>query len=238
MPLKFFLLNCIVSGSPLHRILVRIKQAPVSSLFVILYTIYLTKQATGNFFPIRFFYSGRFIPVIIQRAKSGKIIIQDKVVIESWLCGNDSITISVMEHAQLKVCGEFVVGQGTKILASSGAKIELKGKLNASASGITCNTLIMAEQLVEIGYDTIIAWGCSISDSNWHELTGTDRCAPVKIGDGVWIAHDVTVLPGSIIGNGCVIGAKALVLGRKYEPRNILAGVPARVVRQNVAWKR
>jgi acetyltransferase-like isoleucine patch superfamily enzyme len=236
--LKNILLRFIQQGTTLHRILGRLKQAPFSSLFVIAYTIYLTKRATGDFFPIRFFYSGRFIPVIIQRAKSGAIIIQDKVILESWLCGNDSITINVGEHAQLKVCGEFVIGQGTKIVASSGARIEFKGKLTASASGITCDTLIMAEQLIEIGYDSIIAWGCSISDSNWHELTGTKRCVPVKIGDSVWIAHDVTVLPGSIIGNGCVVGAKSLVLGGEYESKNILAGVPARVVRENVMWER
>jgi hypothetical protein len=140
----------------LYRILSRIKNAPISSVFVIPYTIYLTKKATGNFFPIRFFYSGRFIPVIINRAKTGKIIIQDKVIFESFLCGKELITINVGERAQLIIRGEFLIGQGTRILANTDATIEIKGKLTSSASGITCNTLIMAEQHIEIGHDTII----------------------------------------------------------------------------------
>ena len=238
MSLKGFILHFVMKGSILHRVLVQIRRSPLRSLIAVPYTIYLTKLATGSFFPLRFVYSGRFIPVKISKAKTGKILIEDKIILESWVQGNDLISISVGENAILKVGGEYVIGQGCLIIASTGAVININGRLDSTGSGITCDTRIMAERSIEIGYDCIIAWGCCITDSNWHELSGTSRCSPVSIGNRVWIGHDVSILPGAKIGDGCVIGAKSLVLGGEYKPFNLLVGNPARVVRENVTWSR
>lgn len=54
--------------------------------------------------------------------------------------------------------------------------------------------------------------------------------APVRIGDNVWLGDGVAVLAGADIGDGCVIGANAVVTGR-VPPRTIAVGAPARVVR-------
>jgi acetyltransferase-like isoleucine patch superfamily enzyme len=215
-----------------------LRKVHLRDLFLLPYTIWLTKLATGSFFPLRFAYSGRFIPVKISKAKTGKIFIKDKIIFESWGNGDTPISIIVGENAALNVENTFLIGQGTLILACAGSFISIKGKLKSTGSGITCNTRIMAERSIDIGYDCIIAWGCCITDSNWHELSGTSRCVPVSIGNQVWVGHDVTILPGAKIGDGCVIGAKSLVLGREYEPFNLLVGNPARIVRENVTWRR
>jgi acetyltransferase-like isoleucine patch superfamily enzyme len=59
---------------------------------------------------------------------------------------------------------------------------------------------------------------------------GPQVAAPIVIGDGVWIASRVTVLPGVSIGDGSVIAAGAVV-SRDVEPNTLVAGVPARLVR-------
>lgn len=238
MPIKNFFLRFMKRDSVLYIVLSQFRRAPLVSFFLVPYTIYLTKVATGSFFPIRFVYQGRFIPVKISKARTGKIKIQDRIVLVSWGHGNDLISITVGENATLKIGGEFNLGQGCLLVASAGAMIHIKGRLNSTASGITCNTKIMAEQSIEIGNDCIISWGCFISDSNWHELSGSERRRPVSIGNQVWIGHDVSVLSGAKIGDGCVVGAKSLVLGKEYKPFNLLAGSPARVVRENITWSR
>lgn len=59
----------------------------------------------------------------------------------------------------------------------------------------------------------------------------------IVIGDHVWVGADVFVLPGSTIGDGSIIGAHSVVKGRM--PNNCtIAGNPAQVRRQNVAWER
>jgi acetyltransferase-like isoleucine patch superfamily enzyme len=224
--------------SVLNKILLQLNPNKLRALFLVPYTIYLTKVATGSFYPIRFIYKGPFIPVKIRRANTGKIIIEDKVILESWGNGIDLISIMVGENAKLRIGGEFVLGQGTKLFASAGATLNINGRLNLTASGITCHSTIMAEKSVEIGYDCIISWGCFLSDSNWHDLSGSERTRQVNIGDRVWIAHDVSVMPDAKIGDGCVVGAKSLVTGKEYLPSSLLAGIPARVIRKNVTWSR
>lgn len=55
----------------------------------------------------------------------------------------------------------------------------------------------------------------------------------VRIGDGVLIGMSATALGGSVIGEGAVVAAGALVReGQVVPPRTLVAGVPARVVRE------
>ncbi len=54
--------------------------------------------------------------------------------------------------------------------------------------------------------------------------------SPVVIESDVWLGTKVTVLRGSFVGSGAVIGANSVVKGR-YEPLTIAGGVPARVIR-------
>jgi len=53
---------------------------------------------------------------------------------------------------------------------------------------------------------------------------------PVTVEDGVWIASNVTILPGVTIGRGSVVAAGAVVRD-DVRPNSLVAGVPARVVR-------
>ena len=87
---------------------------------------------------------------------------------------------------------------------------------------------------ITIGNNTVIAAQCYIIDMDHGMASGelireqADSVAPVEIGEDVWLAADVTVLKGSKIGNGAVVGAKALVKGE--IPENAVAvGTPAKV---------
>jgi acetyltransferase-like isoleucine patch superfamily enzyme len=51
------------------------------------------------------------------------------------------------------------------------------------------------------------------------------------VGDDVWIAEGATLLGGITVGDGAVIGAHAVVT-KDVPPRTVVAGNPARVVKQ------
>ena len=53
--------------------------------------------------------------------------------------------------------------------------------------------------------------------------------SPINIGNDVWLGANVTVLKGSNIGDGSVIGAKALVKGKIGE-NQIAVGIPAKEI--------
>lgn len=61
--------------------------------------------------------------------------------------------------------------------------------------------------------------------------------APVEIGDNVWLGDGVAVLAGAQIGDGCVIGANAVVTG-PIPAGTIAVGAPARPIRRWNATQR
>ena len=54
---------------------------------------------------------------------------------------------------------------------------------------------------------------------------------PVRLERNVWVGFDACILPGVTIGEGSVVGAKSVVT-RNVPPFTVVAGNPARVIRQ------
>ncbi len=98
------------------------------------------------------------------------------------------------------------------------------------------NLAILDEAEVTIGNNVFIGPNCSLC-TIVHALdagqrnAGIMRALPITIGDDVWIAANVVVLPGVTIGRGAVIGAGSVVT--KDVPAGVLAaGNPCRVIRE------
>jgi acetyltransferase-like isoleucine patch superfamily enzyme len=74
-----------------------------------------------------------------------------------------------------------------------------------------------------------------------YKFQGIEGVAPVRIGRGSWIGQNVVVLPGTTIGECCVIGANSVVSGA-VPANSLAAGAPARVVRvwdnEDSSWRR
>lgn len=58
---------------------------------------------------------------------------------------------------------------------------------------------------------------------------------PVTIGKGVWFPWRVFVMPGSTVGDGCVIGANSLVSG-DIPAYSLAVGTPAKVIKSAPDW--
>lgn len=89
---------------------------------------------------------------------------------------------------------------------------------------------------VKIGNYSQIAAQCYIIDMDHgteaEELIFRQKnsVSPVHIGSDVWLAANCTVLKGSVIEDGAILGAKSLVKGH-VEKNSISVGIPAKHVR-------
>ncbi len=97
---------------------------------------------------------------------------------------------------------------------------------------------------IHIGNECMFAREIMVRNNDGHiildNVTKEIINAPedIFIGDNVWIGMRSMILKGSHIPNGSIIGAMSLV-NKKFEQENILiAGVPARQIRENVEWHR
>lgn len=90
---------------------------------------------------------------------------------------------------------------------------------------------------VKIGNDVSIAHNVTIM-SEEHNFEMHDKpikdqgkkFAPVVIKDNVWIGAQVVILSGVTIESGAIVGAGAVVT-RDVPPNSIVAGVPAKVIK-------
>ncbi len=107
---------------------------------------------------------------------------------------------------------------------------------------------IYARSHIEIGDHTAIGGNCKILDNDFHpieteeriklldDVHGGDSIAipskPIKIGKNCFIGCNTIILKGTELGDGCIVGAGAVVSG-KFAAGSVIVGNPARVIRVN-----
>lgn len=179
-----------------------------------------------------------FQKVIITKAPGANISLNGFLYFTPYLGSKDPIPISVGRNSRLTIDGDLVIGNGTSIFIDDEAHLFIGGRRSESAAGITERSRRMVRNHVHIGYDSIIAWNVFITGCDWHTIAGKSYQEDVFIGDHVWIALNSTILKGSRVGNGCVVGAHSLVPGTTLPENCLAAGNPANIIKKNVAWRR
>ncbi len=116
-----------------------------------------------------------------------------------------------------KTCGKGVAFNGYSVITGID-NAELGDNVHIGEKAF-----IRAEGGLFIGSHTHLARRCTIYTHN-HNYKGkripydeTFTCKPVVIGEAVWIGINVTILPGTKIGNGAIIGAGCVIKGEVPE---------------------
>lgn len=126
----------------------------------------------------------------------------------------------------------FSIGDNAYVILRRNARLQLGGGY------INSNAQIVCAERITIGDGVAIADGVLIRDTDDHDLLaeGYERTQPVTIGDHVWIGQRATILKGVTIGDNAIVAAGAVVT-RDVPANTVVAGVPARVIRENITWK-
>jgi maltose O-acetyltransferase len=132
----------------------------------------------------------------------------------------------------------IIVQCGQKVNIEQGASFTPELSIG-DRSGIGVNCELTGP--ITIGSDVMMGPEVIIYTSG-HRFDRTDvsmmdqgftEVKPVSIGNDVWIGRRVIIMPGVTIGDGCVIGAGAVVT-KDIPPYSVAVGVPARVVKSRL----
>lgn len=138
----------------------------------------------------------------------------------------------VGKNASLIVNDRFNVYNGSDIRVYPNGILTLNGGFCNNGVQITCG------KKITIGKGCVIARGVIIRDYDAHQLLHSEHeiSKEIYIGNHVWIGNRAIILKGVIIGDGAVIAAGAIVT-KDVPEKCLVAGVPAKVIRENVEWK-
>ena len=126
------------------------------------------------------------------------------------------------------------MGYGSYIQVGSNATLRIGNTFINREVKIICN------KSITIGDGCIVAMGTVIRDNDGgnHKILaeGYENAKPVTIGNHVWLGENVMVLKGVTIGEGAIVAASSLVT-KDVPAHTLVAGSPAKVIRENVEWK-
>ncbi|MEI7813653.1 MAG: acyltransferase [Coriobacteriia bacterium] len=153
--------------------------------------------------------------------------------------------VSIGDYCRLDCLGSSGVTLGRGSTLRRGVHVEVTSVLRSvgvglmvgERVGISEGCYIGAKGGVDIGSDTIIGPGCRlIAEEHIFERAdetvrsqGVSRSG-ISVGRDCWLGSGVTVLDGTTIEDGCVVGAGAVVT-RSLPEFSVAYGVPARVAR-------
>lgn len=146
-----------------------------------------------------------------------------------------STELILSDGAQMMCAGDLILYEGVKVRIAKNAKCSFGHHtyLNRSAT-IDCTLE------VHIGDYCAISDNVQILDSDFHTIIHegktSEKSKPIHIGNHVWIGRSAIILKGVTIGDGAIVGAGSVVT-RDVPPRCLVAGNPARVIKENVEWE-
>ena len=96
---------------------------------------------------------------------------------------------------------------------------------------------------IEIGEDCLFSSDIVFRTSDLHSLLNLDgerinKAEDIYIGNHVWIGHKVCINKGTYVSDNSMIGTGAVVTKKYMDSNVVIVGVPAKVVKQGITWRR
>lgn len=194
-----------------------------------------------------------------QNSKNSFLIIGDYLNIE---------TANIQTHGQSNKVSiaDYLKGEGKLSLNLQGDNNEIKFKSNITIVSELAIYMCMCGQnrnlfigndtsfykteihnydhgsSVIIGKDCMFSYNTVIYNTDGHSIFQNgkliNQARTCEIGNHVWIGYDATIMKNSKISNGSIIARKALVCKTFKKENCILAGIPAKIVKENIEWSR
>lgn len=161
----------------------------------------------------------------------------------------DNNSIDIGENSRLKYTQITIMGDNNHIIAEDGSKLDGPCKITLEGnstlyigrnSGIRGVSFVAKDANITVGRNCMFSYDVIVRNNDSHKVLDqdgnvTNMAQDIVIGDHVWLCERSTILKGVTIGNNSVIAYGAIVT-KDCPPNSIMAGNPARVVKQDINW--
>ena len=213
-------------------------KASVSYLIKKIRTYFIKRKLSTK--DIQILLLNPFIKVNIMKDKSAKIYIKGKLKLGSST-DNSPISICLFENSTLSIEGDVTIGGGTEIILGKNGSLKIGGRQAEKESMIGNGSKIYVSKNVEIGTDFLSAYNVFITDCDWHYIEYSNvpnrYQSDTVIGNHVWVGHETSILKGTIIRQGSIVGCRSVLTQQDYPENSLIIGTPAKVVKSNCKWK-
>ena len=133
--------------------------------------------------------------------------------------------------------GNCYLGHGTKINVTETGVLTFGNGVNFTAeSSVDCQKEII------FGDHCLVSWESLFIDGDYHKLFDaegrlTNSPRSIIIGNHVWFGCRCLILKGVSVADNCVIAAGSVLNGKYEIPKAIIAGSPAKIVKENISWE-
>ena len=149
-----------------------------------------------------------------------------------------SVVIEAGVRFKITDGGTLKVGEGTTFKRNCVVIVKRGTLLVGANSFIGWGSIICANEQIKIGDNALVAEYVTIRDQN-HGMdpaigpycSQPMTTSPVVIHDNVWIGAKASILAGASIGSNSIVGSNSVVT-KNIEPNIVVAGVPARKLRE------
>ena len=183
------------------------------------------------------------LPVILDRRctiknKKGKFLINSQKIQTGMVkIGFSNVNHLIRKKTVIYNYGTVIFNKG--VFIGNGSEINNHGTLVFGKKTVfTASTEIVCYNKITFGDYSLISYNTSFFDFDEHTIVNHDYSSnEILIGNNVWVCKGAYVLKNSVIADGCIVGAKSLVNKRFLNENMLIAGVPAKEIKQ-VKWKR
>lgn len=150
----------------------------------------------------------------------------------------DYTKIDALSSGGVHIGDHCVIGENCRIECTGSLEHIGKGVTIGNRTSFGSDCYFGAAGGIEIGNDVVAGQYIRFHSEN-HNYTDHTKLIKdqgvthkgIKIGNNCWIGAGVVFLDGATLGDGCVVGANAVVT-KAFPPNSVIAGIPAKIVKR------